>query len=361
MKRFVAFGLMLLTLMCAFSGCTKQIIKNTYLVDDPEADLTATSYYTPPPTTTTSWYVPPPSHYVPPSTSRIPYERLSQVIMTGWDENNPEPQKTSSTYKQEVRLLEDIQKRYNFKFSFKCVDDKNAYYNEFAGASMAGLKYGDIVSIPGDIGFPSAALNGYARCLDGVFDFDDDTIFIDRYTNDALLIKGKHYYMVRPIDYGKAKISGIAFNNELFKKFKVDTPHDYIKKDTWTLNNFKEVCKQMTRTENNTQYYGFIGNGVMLDSVSITPVTRTGEGQYKFNFDNERVISAINFGKELYDLQFSPKENGEALFRDGKVAMKLGICSPFDLGEGISYAYFPTDNKNSEYTITSTNRNFGNI
>ncbi|MBQ7044910.1 MAG: hypothetical protein IJN65_00270 [Clostridia bacterium] len=360
MKKLITLSLTLIMMLCCFSGCTEQVIVNEYLIDDP-ADLgpvkppiTTTTSYTPP-TTTTSWYVPPPttSHYRT-STSDIKKEPVysHEVVVTGWSGNDPRP-KTNA----EKEYIERLQQRHDTKITFKYIEDKNEYYNTFAATTLAGQHFGDIVSLPSDLGFPSAAINGYARSIDDCFYFDHpdaEAVFADTYVNDKLLLKGKRYYMANDIDYPKTQIKGIAFNEKLFEQFEVANPHIYIAGHNWILKSFKEVCKQMTRVHEGVQYYGYIGNPIMLESHNLSAVVQVSEGEYKFNLNERNIISLTNFARELYSSGYAPKENAEQLWEEGRVAMKLHISDPFSFKKGISYAYYPGKSYDDGYVHTST-------
>ncbi len=261
-----------------------------------------------------------------------------------------EPDKTSSTYKQEVKLIEDIKKKYNCNFEYPCIPDSIKYYNSFVTQSMAGTKFADIVPVPGDQGFPSAALSGYARCLDGQFDFSNE-MFIDRYVNDALLLKGKHYYLAFSMNMGSNAGGGIRFRKSLFKKFGVQTPHDYIKANNWTWDTFKELCKTMTRNEGGTQYYGLESarSAIWFTSNNVEYVKKLDDGKYKFNLDTPEALACIQFAKDIYDAGYAPKSNNSSLWDAGLVAMSSTTWYGLTGEDDIAYAYYPIGPNASDY------------
>lgn len=273
----------------------------------------------------------------------------STISIHSWS-SPAEPNKTSSTYKQEVKLVEELQKKYNCKFEYPCIIDSIEYYNAFVTQSMAGTKFADIVPVPGDQGFPSAALSGYARCLDGKFDFDSE-MFIDRYVNDALLLKNKHYYLAFSLNMGGNAGGGIRFRKSVFTKFGVQTPHDYIKANNWTWDTFRDLCKTMTRNEGGTQYYGLESakSAIWFASNNVEYVKKVGEGQYKFNLDTPEAIACIQFAKDLYDAGYAPKSNGSSLWDAGLVAMSSTTWYGLTGEDDVAYAYYPIGPNATDY------------
>lgn len=271
----------------------------------------------------------------------------TKLVITSWSDS-AEPKQNSRTYKQEVELIEQIKKDFNCDFEYYCIPDSIQYYSTFATQTMAGTKFGDIVAVPGDQGFPSAALNGYAHCLDKYFNWSSEN-YIDRYVNDALLLNGKHYYLAFSINMQGNAGSGIRFRKSLFSRFGVSTPHDYIKANNWNWTTFEELCKTMTRVDNGVQYYGMEQAPVWFTSNNVKTILKLDDGKYKFNLDSPDAIECIAFGKKIYDLGYCPKINASNLWDSGLVAM--GDCSwyGFDGNEDVGFAYIPIGPRANDY------------
>ncbi len=274
----------------------------------------------------------------------------STVTISSWGDKGAEPDKTSTTYKQEIELIDKIEKKYNCKIEYPFIADSIKYYNSFVTQSMSGTKFADIVAVPGDQGFPSAALSGYARCLDGQFDWDSE-MFVDKVVNDALLLKGKHYYLSFAINNAYNSGGGIAFRKSLFQKFNVKTPHDYIKANNWNWNTFKELCKTMTRNEGGTQYYGIdkAKSAIWFSSNNANTILKMGEGKYQFNMNAPEVLECIQFGKDLYDAGYAPKSNGDSLWDAGLIAMQGSAGWVLTAEDDIGFAYYPIGPNANDY------------
>lgn len=297
-----------------------------------------------------------------------------KVVIATWG-NGYAPQKSSPTYKEEVALRKSLEDKYNFKFDYFAIEHWGAYDEAYIKKTMAGEVMGDICFRDVALALPSGALKGQMLELDGIFDFNNP--IFGKKINDSFLVRGKHYVAFPGEGLGNG--TGIYFNKQLFKKYGVKTPYEYIKEGTWNWDNFLKTAQALTRDTNGdgkNDIWGIGAGGVTrsgLDPMSAVysnggRVTRTKNGKVTFALDEPAAIEGIQFA---YDLQHkynvvepagTDVEYGywEKKWISGTIGMfctegyKITEFNKSMKNFGVGYAYLPKGPKAKDY-VNATN------
>ena len=242
------------------------------------------------------------------------------VTIGKWD-NGAEPAPSSSTYQQEMQLIADIEKKYNCKIEFYGTGGSMEYYNHMITSLSAGQAEADIMYLPGDMAFPSAALSGYFTELDGLVNLTD--LQWNQSANSVFTLNGKHYFVSPSINTGSLAGTGVFFNKKMFSDANVKTPEQYVKENNWTWDTFREVAQKLTGNGK----YGVAsysannyGTSFFLTSNATQPVLNDG-GKHILNLGTASAIAAINFSAELKNNGWITK--GYDKFTGGTAAMLL--------------------------------------
>ena len=231
------------------------------------------------------------------------------------------PQKSSSTYQQETQLVADIEKKYNCKIKFTNVTDSMSYFNQTVAQMQAGNS-ADIVFLPGDMAFPSTAINGYLHPLDDLISIND--LQWNQSAMSQMVIKGKHYLASPSINTGNLAGAGVFFNKKLFANANVATPEEYVKQNNWTWDTFKQVAQAMTKNGKvgiSSYSANNYGTTFTLTSNGVRPVVNNN-GKHTLNLSSEAAIAAINLSGDLKKNGWIVK--GDSNFKNGTSAMSFG-------------------------------------
>lgn len=244
------------------------------------------------------------------------------------------PLPSSPTYKEEVELISEIEKKYNCKIAYRELSgDTWQYYRDWIAAAQAGVKFADIIQMSTGIVYPTHMKNGYLTPLDDYIDAKS-TIY-----NQAAMKQseyyGKHYITVMSNRMYVPK--GLFFNKSVFKAFGADTPDNYVSKNDWNWETFLELAKKTTGTKNGVKYYGYGFRGTEIDdwakSNGVSMVIKSGD-KYEFNMGSSQYLKAIQFVYDLYNTHKVATEPKECtnLWKSGNVAMFIGLP-----GNGVEY------------------------
>lgn len=244
------------------------------------------------------------------------------------------PLPSSPTYKEEVELISEIEKKYNCKIAYRELSgDTWQYYRDWIAAAQAGVKFADIIQMSTGIVYPTHMKNGYLTPLDDYIDAKS-TIYNQSAMKQSEY-NGKHYITVMSNRMYVPK--GLFFNKSVFKAFGADTPDNYVSKNDWNWETFLELAKKTTGTKNGVKYYGYGFRGTEIDdwakSNGVSKVIKSGD-KYEFNMGSSQYLKAIQFVYDLYNTHKVATEPKECtnLWKSGNVAMFIGLP-----GNGVEY------------------------
>ncbi len=250
----------------------------------------------------------------------------AEVVISSYGDAS---QPGTAVYKNEQKLIQEIEKKYNCKLSFKYITDANVHNKTWVTQASAGVKFADIVGINTEFLMPSQIMKGYIAPIDSYFDFNDAAL--NGKKMNMVSYKGKHY-MVFPSTWQNAP-NGLWFNKALFSKFGVKTPADYVKENNWNWNTFLECAKAMTRTDGGKNYYGFaMQKGtvrVFLQSngLPVSLVRANKDGSHSLVLSEEKALTAMQFAKDLFNKENVTTGNltdSESTWKKGFAAMIFG-------------------------------------
>lgn len=280
----------------------------------------------------------------------------ASVSIACWGTSLQEPQPGSVTYKDKVALVAAIEKKYNCKLKWVHIADPLTYNSTWATAAAAGTKFADIMTLNTTWAMPTQIMKGYIAPIDEYYDFNDPVL--NGKAMKTVSYKGKHYMLYTA---GRAGIpTGTYFNKELFSRFGVKSPADYVKENNWNWNTFLECAKNMTRVSGGTQYYGYaLKNG----NIGVLPGTNIAfdpnRDVKKFQMDNPAFIEGLQFAWDLYNTHnVTPRNCGDSVnaFKKGTVAMIHG--DPYEAVEykegigssNLGFTHLPLGKQVSSYS-----------
>lgn len=277
------------------------------------------------------------------------------VILAGWT-NGFEPQKTSSTYKEEMKRIAEIEKKYNCKITFKNSSESLLLFGEWSTATMAGQRFSDITYMASNQYYPQSALRGFLSQLDGRIDFNNNCWVYDVFR--ATELKGKHYFALPANNAISLAGGGLMFNKEIFAKFGLKNPYDYVAQGNWNWETFRQLAIDCTRVDNGVQYYG-LGGPI---TSSLIRANGGGSSYYKdgkevFGLDTPHALEAMEFSRKLYNDDKVCPTTSDAKFENGQIAMTgmswYGLKTYADeMGDKIGYTYFPIGPNTKDYNYT---------
>ncbi len=247
------------------------------------------------------------------------------VTIAYWGETGGEPNPTSATYSDEVKLIKDIEEKYNCKLAWKNIGDSNSYHASFVTAAQSGVKFADIVQLSTAQSFYQYAKKGYLTKLDDYLDVKE--ICFNQTARKQLEYNGGTYVVVMSNRWSIPAM--IYFNRDVFSKTGVTkTPDKYYASNDWTVDTFLEVARATTKTVNGVNYYGYQLSGASISNwikVFNGNTVVQKNGKYVFEPDSKN-IAAVNFCSSLvWDYGVS---NGIAdshtAFQSGNTAMIIG-------------------------------------
>ena len=232
------------------------------------------------------------------------------VAIAGWGDLNP--QKSSSTYAQEMQLIDDIQKKYNCKLTFSSTSDWHTYMSLIQVTALSGEKIADAfwANYPSIV--PQWVNTDLIAPLDSYFDLSD-TVTWNKSTNDEWAYQGKHYGIT---NWRDALGHVILFNKRVGAENGITDAslYDLQKKGQWTWDKLRELALKCTKDTNNdgqNDVFGFGAYGTspadpepFVYSNGASPVKVDSNFHYTYNLNDPKVIAAIQF---CYDLVWTDK------------------------------------------------------
>lgn len=275
------------------------------------------------------------------------------VTIAGWGDYGAEVAPSASYYTDWVKMVSEIEKKYNCKIEYIAGDDSLAYNQSWVTAAQSGVKFADIVTLASSWPFPTQIKTGYLHPLDNYLNLKDPVF--NTSAVDSLAVDGKHYLtvMINRVYVG----TGLVFNKDILKKFGAKTPHDYIKANNWNFDTFLELAQKCTGKVDGVQY-----SGLSSASISIFAEANGGHlvskqnGKYTFTgHTDEKYLKGAQFA---LDLTYKYKVTGGD-FEKGTAAMSFVAqynTSKLDsaLGSNWGWAYIPKGWDVSDYQIEVT-------
>lgn len=274
--------------------------------------------------------------------------------------NGGEPEPGSATYQDEVKLISEIEEKYNCKIKFKTASGSIEYYNAWTAAAQAGVKFADIIQISTGTIYPTQMKAGYLTKLDNYI--DTGSIIYNQNAMKQLKYNGATYATVMSNRLYTAR--GIFYNKKVLSMFGQNTPESYVKNNSWNFENFLKLAKATTGSKNGVDYYGY---GYRGTDATFWAIANGGEnvsnvgGKYKFGMQSDKYIKGIQF---VYDLVNTDKvtppdvKSASSLWKAGNVAMYLdlpGYGAEYmeALGSSnVGFTYIPMGPDVKEYNIT---------
>ena len=248
----------------------------------------------------------------------------ASVSIACWGSGIQEPQPGSVDYKDKVALVASIEKKYNCKLKWVYIADPLDYNNAWVTAAAAGTKFADIMVVSTPQAMPTQIMKGYITPLDEYYDFKDPVL--NGKAMNSISYKGKHYILYPSERAGVP--TGTYFNKDLFSRFGVKSPADYVKENNWNWNTFLECAKNMTRVSGGTQYYGYaLKNGNIGVWGDTNTVFDPNVDVTKFQMDKPAYIEGIQFAWDLYNTHnVTPRDCNDSVnaWKKGTVAMIIG-------------------------------------
>lgn len=283
------------------------------------------------------------------------YDLKGATVVIGYYRSGDggKPSASSPTYQDEIKLISDVEKKYNCKIEFKNAADSMAFYRAWTAAAQAGTKFCDILQIATSVVYPSHMTAGYLTKLDSYLDMN--SVIYNQRAMDQTKINGGHYITV--MSNRLYASYGIYFNRKVFDAFGIDTPDAYVKANQWDWNKFVEVAKATTGVKGGVQYYGYGFKNIDVDRWAVSngaQMVVKNNGRYVFNMASEPYIKAI---QHTYDLFNTHKVTG-GTWTDGNVAMLIDL--PDDgqkymeaLGSSnVGFTYIPKGPDVSTYNVS---------
>lgn len=271
-----------------------------------------------------------------------------------------QPQASSPTYQEEVKLISDIEKKYNCKIEFKYVGDPTVYYKAWTTAAQAGTHFADIIQMATNIVYPTHMKAGYLTKLDDYINAKD--IIYNQNAMKQTAYNGSHYVTV--MSNRMYSPVGLFFNKKVFETFNQKTPDTYVDSNNWNWDTFLELAKATTGSDNGVDYYGY---GYEATDPVYWAISNGGkkvikkDGKYVFNMGSSQYLKGIQFAYELYNTHkvTAPKvKSSEFLWGDGKIAMYLslpgkGASHMEKLGsKNVGFTYIPKGPDVKDYVAT---------
>lgn len=271
-----------------------------------------------------------------------------------------EPQASSPTYQDEVKLISDIEKKYNCKIEFRYVGDPTVYYKAWTTAAQAGTHFADIIQMATNVVYPTHMKAGYLTKLDDYIDAKD--IIYNQNAMKQTAYNGSNYITV--MSNRMYSPVGLFFNKKVFETFNQKTPDTYVDANNWNWDTFVEVAKATTGSDNGVDYYGY---GYEATDPVYWAISNGGkkvikkDGRYVFNMGSSQYLKGIQFAYELYNTHkvTAPKvKSAEFLWGDGKIAMYLslpgkGASHMEKLGsKNVGFTYIPKGPDVKDYVAT---------
>lgn len=158
----------------------------------------------------------------------------------------------------------------------------------------------------------------------------------DRKYNQAVLEVMSYNGGIYGFASGMEPRTGVFFNKALFKDAGVseDFPYELQATGNWDFENFKNLCRKLTRDTNNdgvTDVYGVTGQNTIfftgLLMANDTFIIELQDGKLVMNAQNRKVLEALNFGNDIIrEGYFQPQGDAEwdyfkTGFYEGRAAM----------------------------------------
>lgn len=227
----------------------------------------------------------------------------------------------------------EAEEKYNVKIVWEKVPWGESI-KMITNAALSGESVADIV--PLDLYFAIPAVNqGLLMPVDEFFNFDDPKWPVGMKKHG--MINGKMYGFTTSI----SNASGIYYNKTLFEREGLPDPHDLIAQDKWNWETFLDIAKKATKDTDGDgviDQYGITNIATNLARILVysngAELITQKDGKYVFNYDDPKVLEALQFFHDLFHVHkvvapnkhesFDDYNDSQTLFNSGKAAMVTG-------------------------------------
>ncbi len=255
------------------------------------------------------------------------------VIVCYWDDVPTEPGNTLSSQRWYQRY-KDLEKKYNCIFTCNVLVETEISA-QFEAAVLADKILGDIVF------FKMEHAKKFQK-QNMLYDVSDYMDFTADYLNSdvtRLFSDPKTGAVYAFSNYKTGQRSFLVFNKDIFDRFGVEYPYEYVKNNTWTPEKFLDLA---TRTTSNSEgIKGFYG--IVIDPFISYFINGFGgsicytdeNGYYQSGLSKPETLEGLRFIRDMnvvHKVTYVP-QTGVAWddyikqFKDGKVAMAM--CADF--------------------------------
>jgi len=203
--------------------------------------------------------------------------------------------------------IEKVQRDFNCTIKYEFFDPINCFDQIFPKI-MAGQKAGDMLVVP------TYSLTSFAQA-EALVDWKTiKTINLDspywrKEIIEAYTANGSIYGVGSDMHYLGAKVAGMMYNRDLVKQLGFEDPYDLAKKDKWTFDVFRAMCKAAVKdldgdarmTQNDR--YGLGGpffNKALFCSSGSKILAKDAKGKLKFVMDSDKyAMSTVQWLRNL--------------------------------------------------------------
>ena len=128
--------------------------------------------------------------------------------------------------------------------------------------------------------------------------------------NDEYTVKGKVYALAYN-DLTGTRFSTLIYNENLFKKYGVKTPYEHFKEGNWDFEQFRKTAAEMTMDTDDDGFVDLFGfdasltvRGTLMTANATAPL-KFSNNKYSLNFDDQRVVEALQLYHDMYNLDKS--------------------------------------------------------
>ncbi len=223
-----------------------------------------------------------------------------------------------------AKVQSDIEKKYNCKIKYRVSGSSMGYYSEFAAAAQAGIKFSDIAQQSTAVVHTKQFKLGYWAPMSDFMN-TKEPIF-NQSAREQMQYNGKDYVVVMANRWYTPQM--LYFNRAIFKKFNEKTPDTYVDSNTWTLNNFLEVARRLTKKDGGTQYWGFATDNNAIGHFQgafggKSIITRDGKKYYE---PDANLIAGTQFASDMiwkHEVSPSNMKTGIDALKSGVYAMAV--------------------------------------
>lgn len=221
--------------------------------------------------------------------------KATEVVIASYYKIGPD--ETATTYQEQKKHMEDVQKQYNVKFTFNLIPQWEEYTNQYVTQAASGVPMGDICFIDYTLAYPSFVAKQYVAPIpDGLIAAKDSW---NVEASKGLMKDGKYYGLITTDQ--QIPIEVLLFNKKLFSDLKLPDLYELQASGAWTWDKFLEVARSATKNGKfGIGAYGKLGymSHAFLLSNNANFVTAGDNPTYQL--DKPEAQKALQFSYDLY-------------------------------------------------------------